>query len=105
MFWNKEKSNTFQGLYVIYDVIAEMASPIFTSLNDQVAIRSTVQLMIDEGYDVQDFDLRKVGEINHHTLEIKIFKPINIDYHISYFKKLEFIESMKDKKGVKKNET
>lgn len=80
-----------QGLYTIYDLVAREGGPLFSAKSDDTAIRKTVKMMIEHRLDVQDYELRKIGQLDFESL---VFDDIIegtgvLDFHISYYKKIE----------------
>lgn len=50
-------------LFVMYDVVARKAGPVFESENNETAVRALAGLPSPKGCKANDFELRAVGEI------------------------------------------
>ena len=57
-------------LYVVRDLVAGEAGPVFTAKNDGIAIRQTCQLL-HGCIDVNDYALYQVGTIDTEEMEIQ----------------------------------
>ena len=68
-------------LYVVRDLVAGEAGPVFTAKNDGIAIRQTCQLL-HGCIDVNDYALYQVGTID--TEEMEILPKLN-KYPLSSF--------------------
>lgn len=75
-----------QGLYSVYDRIAEESGPIFDAKSDSVAIRKVSGLFIDRPVmDVRDYMLLKHGEFDTEKGVITSFgDPLTVDFLVSY---------------------
>ena len=70
-----------RGCYVLYDVVAEEAGPIFDAKNDAMAVRLSLPALADAPF-VRDIRLLKVAEIDASTGQVNIVYPIK-DIHYS----------------------
>ena len=81
-------------LYVVRDLVAGEAGPVFTAKNDGVAIRQTCMLLHD-CIDVNDYALFQVGTIDTEEMEIQPeIKEISFRQLYSvYYQKLEELKA------------
>lgn len=72
---------TTMNLYVVWDRLAQSSGFVFESSNDLTAIRSISKQVID---DKDDFDILRIGEIDHRNNKITPLSPIILnDFHNS----------------------
>ena len=81
-------------LYVVRDLVAGEAGPVFTAKNDGIAIRQTCQLL-HGCIDVNDYALYQVGTIDTEEMEIQPeIKQISFEQLYSFYKdKLEELKA------------
>lgn len=63
------------NLYTIYDKIAEESGPIFSAVNDGIALRSYKNLVEKEGISINEFDLVHVAQYDHRTMRLDPCDP------------------------------
>ena len=68
-----------RGCYVLYDVVAEEAGPIFDAKNDAIAVRLSLPALADAPF-VRDIRLLKVAEIDAATGQVNVIYPLK-DIH------------------------
>lgn len=73
-------------MYSVYDKVAQEGGPIFTAKNEDVAIRKTVQLLINQPPNtIEDYKLLYVGIVNTETMVVTpIDPPKEIDFIDTY---------------------
>lgn len=64
-------------LYTIKDLVADETGPIFEGKNDGVAIRNFIRGLKEA--DIIEFELLRVGKIDHDTGEIEPVKPVKVE--------------------------
>lgn len=69
-------------LYVIFDMVAKESGYVFTSVNDDVAIRQVINTLIESPYmNPDEYTLINVGEYDKKTCKISTCnKVINFKY-------------------------
>jgi len=83
-------------LYVVRDLVAGEAGPVFTAKNDGIAIRQTCMLLHEcECIDINDYALFQVGTIDTEEMEIlPEIKQISFDQLYAVYKhKLEELKA------------
>lgn len=67
-------------LYVIYDKVACESGPIFEAKNDSVAFRDFTKVIQKDPINPADFELLRIGSIDHETniLSPEDPEPINL---------------------------
>lgn len=65
-----------QGLYTIYDRVAEEGSPPFCARTDGVAIRQFMQAIQQSPFNKDDFLLYRLGSFNPVSLELEALDKI-----------------------------
>lgn len=80
-----------EGLYSIYDTLAEEHGPVFMARNDNVAGRAVVQMMVKSDVSVNEYKLFKVGVFNTVTGKVMAdYKEIDFSKQLGEVKiKLE----------------
>ncbi len=67
-------------IYTIYDKLAREGGPLFQAKNDQVAHRQfQTQLTNMPNIEIDDFELRCVGEYDNEQCQIQVGIPVVID--------------------------
>lgn len=68
-----------QKLYTVFDKVAEEAGPVFTAVNDGVAVRSYVKILRQTA-DPNDYKLLHIGEYNTETAAVAPVSPVRVVY-------------------------
>lgn len=66
-----------QKLYTVFDKVAEEAGPVFTAVNDGVAIRSYVKIL-NQAADPNDYQLLHIGEYNTKSAAVAPGSPVRV---------------------------
>lgn len=75
------------GIYVIYDKVGQISSPVFQAINDGVALREFRALISKvEAYDQDAFVLKKVGEYDDVECTIQKLLPFDIFENVNLLK-------------------
>lgn len=67
-----------EGLYCIYDRVAEVAAPPFSARTDGVAIRQFIAALANAPVSKDEFRLYKVGVWNPNTMLMEGIAPLDI---------------------------
>lgn len=82
------------NLYTIKDTVAEEAGPVFQAINDGVAIRRTIQLLIDVP-DSEEYKLYRVGTFDSFSMSVTSEEPFEIDFKSQYSVVRKHFESLR----------
>lgn len=68
------------SLYTIYDKKAEESGPVFMAVNDSIASRNALSVLIDLPRHIHnDYDLVHVGEYNTCSMALNAYAPRIVD--------------------------
>lgn len=62
-------------LYVVYDRVAEESWPVFEQRTDAAALRAFGMAIVQQKASAEDFQLLRVGCIDHHTNVLVVASP------------------------------
>lgn len=78
-----------EGLYVIFDRVAEISGPVVQAVNDGVARRYAINaIKTVPDYDRDAFVLYRVADIDTTTMEVTPSKPVEISFDIPKIEEL-----------------
>ena len=68
------------NLYVIYDRVAEISSPIFSAQTEGVALRRVAHLLNEPTTQPEDYGLLHLGTYDDQSVQLeKFIKPVSVD--------------------------